>query len=610
MLDNKTKLELNKLFLELIEGSISDSCLLMLDELLRKGPDVQAYYCQFMHTQVSMNKVFGSTTSDDSFAVFSETDTGNDVFDDLADATRIGSKVGDSSNVSLRGVDIEEFMSDVSEAGSDDSDITVAMLELLEMERTAPAVEIEKPVEVTPKPELIQKVERDFKWFPGEGNKALTRAYLALVASIVVFFGYVYFFVPEAVDRPVVAKLFDSIEAVWDDSFTQPDEFGEMVQSRYRLKKGFITILFNDGAKVTVESPAEMSLNSSGDMELFSGRIYAVVPQRAHGFTVKAASSKIVDMGTEFGVEVDKTGSTQLHVTRGRTILFPGLFKESREQIEVTQGSAKKVYNDGFVNDIKLEDSKFVRHIDSKNNRVVRDSLVEVFYEPFDYAGGFLEDVSDWVKVDGALPDRGILVESTGLAYGTLPSRGGRINSGTRFDRTRGYTLNNAATAIADAGLLADGQTLWFSVMVETLVSENTSLVVALGTDYVNGYYQIDGGSGDSVGFDMTNGNDFQSRYFIGGTAVKSGLDKKNVPNGKPIMLVIEMIWNADNALPDTLNYYLPDDGLNIGSPVATLNTAAFNQAAFDTFSVSVCGKIALDEIRFGKSYSDVVGGR
>ena len=362
MLDNKTKLELNKLFLELMEGSISDSRLAELDDCLRQSPEVQAYYCQFMHTQVSMNKVFGFLTSANSFAVFRGNDTKKDDLGDLEESVNSGSKVGTGSNVSLRGVDIEEFMASDDQADVDDSEKTRVMLELLELERTSPAVVIEKPEPVIPKRELIQKVDNNFKWFPGEGNKPLTLALLTMAACFMVFIGYLHLN-PPPLPLPVVAYLDDSINAVWDDDLQMPDDYGEMVQSRYRLKKGYASILFNGGAKVTVEAPAELSLMGGGEMELFKGRIYAVVPERAQGFTVMVGDNKVVDLGTEFGVDVDKNNNTQLHVIKGKTELFTEFLTSKKPPIKVNEGAAKKIYSDGFVKDIDVASKHFVRNI-------------------------------------------------------------------------------------------------------------------------------------------------------------------------------------------------------------------------------------------------------
>ncbi|MCH7228480.1 PEP-CTERM sorting domain-containing protein, partial [Haloferula sp. A504] len=68
--------------------------------------------------------------------------------------------------------------------------------------------------------------------------------------------------------------------------------------------------------------------------------------------------------------------------------------------------------------------------------------------------------------------------------------------------------------------------------------------------------------------------------------------------------VVGEMIFGAT----DTINIYLPDAALNQGSVVAS-NTATLDQTAFDTvtFASKGDGAYAVDEIRFGTSYDDVV---
>jgi hypothetical protein len=108
-------------------------------------------------------------------------------------------------------------------------------------------------------------------------------------------------------------------------------------------------------------------------MELYSGKMYATVPPRAKGFTVMAGGSKILDLGTEFGVELDDGGNTQLHVTKGKTELFTEFLTSNKPPIKVNAGAAKKVYNDGLVTDIPVAKGKFALGIDSKSDLVLRD---------------------------------------------------------------------------------------------------------------------------------------------------------------------------------------------------------------------------------------------
>lgn len=277
-------------------------------------------------------------------------------------------------NVTLRGVDTTQLALDTEADPTDVSELTQAMLELLEMERKAPTIEVEKPFFQKPRVPKFDNSQLNIVRHRKSVRRSIAFA-LSLAASFLLVVGYLHFFVPIEVERPVVAKLSDSIDAVWDNKLQTPDTFDDMVQSSYGLKEGYASILFNNGAKVTIEAPAELSLNSDGDMELLIGRIYAIVPPQAQGFTVKAGSSKIIDLGTEFGVEVDDSGSTQLYVTKGRTVAFTGLLSDKKQQISVDAGSSKKIYNDGFVKDIEIVDDKFVRRIDSQDGSIYKGQL-------------------------------------------------------------------------------------------------------------------------------------------------------------------------------------------------------------------------------------------
>lgn len=242
---------------------------------------------------------------------------------------------------------------------SEESSFMQVWREMAEYEKIAPAVVIP---EEEPRRELIQKVV-----YPPRQKYKFTKFqkfYFAASAAIILFFSMLVMFSSDNLEPPVVAELADSIGADWDEGWQKPGYSGELVQSTYKLKSGFVSILFKSGAKVTIEAPAKWSLMmGGGDMELFGGRIYAVVPERAHGFTVIAGGSKIVDLGTEFGVEMDEDNNTQLHVTKGKTLLFAGFLNGKKSPVNVNAGDAKKVYSDGFIKDIDVGSRHFVREI-------------------------------------------------------------------------------------------------------------------------------------------------------------------------------------------------------------------------------------------------------
>ena len=74
---------------------------------------------------------------------------------------------------------------------------------------------------------------------------------------------------------------------------------------RFQFEEGVAEIDFFCGATLIVEGPAALSIESDWVVEVESGRLRANVPPAARGFVVKAAGSEIVDLGTEFALDVD-----------------------------------------------------------------------------------------------------------------------------------------------------------------------------------------------------------------------------------------------------------------------------------------------------------------
>ncbi len=75
-------------------------------------------------------------------------------------------------------------------------------------------------------------------------------------------------------------------------------------KGRFEFEKGVAEIDFFCGATIVVEGPAKLDLESDWSVRLLGGRLRANVPPAARGFVVKAADSEIVDLGTEFALEV------------------------------------------------------------------------------------------------------------------------------------------------------------------------------------------------------------------------------------------------------------------------------------------------------------------
>ena len=75
---------------------------------------------------------------------------------------------------------------------------------------------------------------------------------------------------------------------------------------------------FVDGAVVVLEGPADYELVHGNGSHLRLGKLRAHVPKVAVGFTVGLPLGEVVDLGTDFGIEVHPDSSAEVFVYNGK----------------------------------------------------------------------------------------------------------------------------------------------------------------------------------------------------------------------------------------------------------------------------------------------------
>ena len=177
---------------------------------------------------------------------------------------------------------------------------------------------------------------------------------------------------------PQVARMSTALEAAWDSPIHAADPYFLQGQTHI-LKQGCATLDFFSGASVVIEGPSEFVCLSPEKLFLVTGRAYASVPQRAVGFVIETENSRIVDLGTEFGVRVDSTGTTELHVFKGLTsVVTNGSRADSRKQ-NVAAGQARKISADsGEVQTIDLAPGAFARRLYPDSHMIWRGQPISL----------------------------------------------------------------------------------------------------------------------------------------------------------------------------------------------------------------------------------------
>lgn len=102
-----------------------------------------------------------------------------------------------------------------------------------------------------------------------------------------------------------------------DFAAAQPFRIGDVIST----DGGVTNLRFNCGAEVLLKGPAELEVISPMRASLRRGTLTARVHESAHGFRIDTPNSKVIDLGTEFGLTVDGTGSTDTVVFSGKVAL-------------------------------------------------------------------------------------------------------------------------------------------------------------------------------------------------------------------------------------------------------------------------------------------------
>ena len=121
----------------------------------------------------------------------------------------------------------------------------------------------------------------------------------------------------------VTAMLVDEAGAV----FARPRQPGEVRfdPGSYELESGTVHLRLVNGADLVVEGPARFEIRDAFRTDLAAGRVRAIVPPTAHGFTVVTRDVAYEDVGTEFGLSVDAaTGESLMRVFDGQVNLRRG----------------------------------------------------------------------------------------------------------------------------------------------------------------------------------------------------------------------------------------------------------------------------------------------
>ena len=118
---------------------------------------------------------------------------------------------------------------------------------------------------------------------------------------------------------PFVAVVVRLDGAHWNLTDGAPPTEGTPLPAGWlHLQTGRATLTFFSGVMLSVQGPADLNLLSVEQVFCQQGKLRARVPTGGRGFTVLAPGSALVDLGTEFGLNVANDGTAEFMVFEGK----------------------------------------------------------------------------------------------------------------------------------------------------------------------------------------------------------------------------------------------------------------------------------------------------
>jgi hypothetical protein len=151
----------------------------------------------------------------------------------------------------------------------------------------------------------------------------------------------------------LVGRITGMVDCKWDASNENAVRGGGVsLGHTYTLASGLLEITYDTGAKVILQGPVSYEVESKNSGFMSIGKLTGKVETEiAKGFAIRTPTATIIDLGTEFGVEVAKDGCTTSHVFRGKIKVSPIVVggKVAASARVLNANESVEVGNDGTI---------------------------------------------------------------------------------------------------------------------------------------------------------------------------------------------------------------------------------------------------------------------
>lgn len=146
-----------------------------------------------------------------------------------------------------------------------------------------------------------------------------TRLWAAVAATLALALTFLIFLLPtsQASTPPTFATISTTDGSRWISASIPTANDTRIGAGRVQLADGIAKFLFDNGAKVEIEGPADFEIFSDMKCQLYTGKLVATMSTNSKGFSVETPDALLIDQGTSFGVNVTDNGTSSLQVFDG-----------------------------------------------------------------------------------------------------------------------------------------------------------------------------------------------------------------------------------------------------------------------------------------------------
>ena len=176
---------------------------------------------------------------------------------------------------------------------------------------------------------------------------------------------------------PLAGRVTDTADCCWNARHPSLSDADFVAVGRHiELDSGLIEITYITGAKVILQGPVTFDVDTTGGL-LTAGRLTGKLDtaamnaslhfQTSRPFVIRTPSAVVTDLGTEFGVEVDRQGRTTSHVFRGSIKICPIADSTEKQSVVLKENDSARVEVDGDrgskVQTVVVAPDRFVRNV-------------------------------------------------------------------------------------------------------------------------------------------------------------------------------------------------------------------------------------------------------